>query len=111
MRKTKKDRRKINSPGPQLPYPFRILVMCEAELEPATRQELEKIPGSVVYVCSSSIELLLYLEHQRFELVMVFWEQNPSPDFLAATDFLAAECRGVPVLVTKQPTPNLGVWA
>lgn len=91
--------------------PLRLLSSHSAELKPVTHHELDKIPGSIVYICSRSIELLLYLEHKKFELVMVFSEPNPSPDFLAATDFLAEECRGIPVLVTKQPAANPAVLA
>ena len=84
------------------PYKFRILVMCDGELHPATYSELEQVPGSIIETCHDFLELQLHLEHETFQVVMIFEEDRPSLDCRAAANYLAEAYRGTPVLVTKR---------
>lgn len=98
-----KKSRKTRKPGRGSTQEFKVLAMCGEELDAAVLRELLRIPGCTVQVCHNLIELLLYLEHETFQLVMIFEGENPSPDCQAAAKQLADAYQETAVVVVKQP--------
>lgn len=90
---------KTNIPGVKTIFEYKILLMSTGETTPEILAELGKLPGSIVQVCSSFVELVLYLKHEPFHLVMVIEDESSSQDCNAAIDHLAEAHRGIPVLV------------
>lgn len=61
----------------------RVLLMCEEGFDVAAWREFLKLPGCTIQVCHNYVEFLLYLEHEPYQLAMVFGK-NLSPDFWTA---------------------------
>ncbi|HET7212156.1 MAG TPA: hypothetical protein VFL79_01090 [Terriglobia bacterium] len=90
---------KTNTPDLKAPIEYKILLMSPGETAPEILAELGKLPGSIIRVCSSFVELVLHLEHELFHIVMLIDDENSSQDCNAAIDHLAEAHKGTPVLV------------
>jgi hypothetical protein len=82
---------------------IRVLLMSGDGMETATRWELSRLPGCSVQTCSNYVELLLRLEHEAFQLVIIFEGENSPPGWQEAVKQTAQANNGTPVVVIKQP--------
>lgn len=90
---------KTNIPDLKTPFEYKILLMSTGETAPEILAELGKLPGSIIRVCSSFVELVLHLERELFHIVMLIEGESSSQDCNAAIDHLAEAHKGTPVLV------------
>lgn len=91
-------------PTTQEPFhQLRILIMCEEDSDVAIWREVVRLPGCTVQVCHNYIEFLLYLEHESFELVMIFEGEGASPDYRTAAANLAEVHKDVSFQFIKRP--------
>jgi hypothetical protein len=60
-------------------------------------------PGCKIPTCSGYVELLLYLQHEAFQLVIVFEGENAPPEWRAVVRQAAEAGDGTPVLVFRRP--------
>ncbi|HKT11703.1 MAG TPA: hypothetical protein VJW77_07740 [Terriglobia bacterium] len=90
---------KTHIPDLKTPLEYKILLMSTGESAPEILAELGKLPGSIIQVCSSFVELALCLKQEPFHIVMLVEDEGSSPDCDAAIDHLAEAHKGTPVLV------------
>ena len=80
----------------------RVLLMSQNAADLATCAELLRLPGSRVQMCSNYIELMLYLEHEAFQLVIMFEGDKAPPEWQGVVKQAAEASGGTPVLVFKR---------
>jgi hypothetical protein len=82
---------------------MRVLVMPGDGTAFATCRELSRLPGCSVQTCSSYLELLLRLEHEDFQLVIIFeGEDSPPLEWHDAVQQAAETNKATPVVVIKR---------
>ena len=81
----------------------RVLLMSENDKDLGTCRALVRLPDSQVETCSSYVELMLRLEHEAYELVIIFEGEKSSPGWEAAVSEAAVASKGTPVLFFKRP--------
>jgi hypothetical protein len=79
------------------------LVMSESGGDLGASKELLRLTGYRVQMCSSYIELLLHLEHATYQLVIIFEDNQPSPEWHSVIKQVASSSAGALVLVFKRP--------
>lgn len=93
----------IQRQGGDYSHGIRVLVMCEEKLDAAIWKELLRLPGCAVQVCRNLIELLLFLEHEMFHLVMIFEGDNSSAVSQTTANYLAEAHRETAVFFVRRP--------
>lgn len=94
--------REPGSTGRESSQGVRVLVMSEDGMDLGTSKELLRLPGYRVQTCSSYVEMLLHLEHESFQLVIIFEGKKSSPEWQAEIQQVAETSRGALVLVFKR---------
>lgn len=84
-------------------HQLRILLMCDEDSDVAIWREVVRLPGCTIQVCHNYIEFLLYLEHDSFQLVMIYEGGEPSSDYRNAAANLAEVHRDVSFQFIKRP--------
>jgi len=88
-----------SKPSPML----RLLLMSENSGDFAVCRDRLRLPMCRVQTCSDYFELLLHLQHEAFQLVIIFEGENAPPEWKAAIKQAAAEASGgTPILVFKR---------
>ncbi len=88
--------------NPESSAALKVLLMSENDADLASCRELLRSPGCTVQMCSNYVELLLHLEHEAFQLVIMF-EEEESPSAWQGVIKQAAEAgNGTPVLIFKR---------
>ena len=83
--------------------------MCEDPVEAARWRDLVGSPGCTVKACSNFVELLLYLEHEAFQLVMILEGESPTPGWRVAAEYIAEASQGTPFFVINRNGEAAGV--
>jgi DNA-binding NtrC family response regulator len=81
---------------------LRVLLMSEDNADLETCKELMRSPGCRVQMCSNHDELLLHLEHEAFQLVIMFEAEKVPPEWQGVIKQAAEASGGTPVLVFKR---------
>lgn len=82
--------------------PARILLMAEDAADNVAYAELLRSSGCEAQPCSSYVELLLYLEHETFQLVIIFERKNSENEWHEVIRQIAEIDRGIPVMILNQ---------
>jgi hypothetical protein len=85
-----------SSPG------LRLLLMSENSADLMACKDLLRLPGCRVQTCSNYIELLLHLQHEAFQLVIMFQGENAPPEWQSVVKQAAEASGGTPILVFKR---------
>ena len=80
----------------------KVLLMCEDPVDAGRWCELLSSPGCTVKACSNFLELLLYLEHEDFQLVMILEGETPTPGWRIAAEYIAEATQGTPFFVINR---------
>lgn len=56
-----------------------VLVLADDGRDYGVSKELLRLPGYTVRTCSDYVEMLLYLEHETFQLVIIFESEKSGP--------------------------------
>lgn len=103
-----------NSTGTDTPQFFRVLMMGEDDQGISNWEEGLQLHGCLVQVCRTYLEFMLFLEHEPFNLVVIFDGIANQPESQAAFLYLSEIRKGTPFMVIKPsecggyPTPALG---
>lgn len=79
-----------------------VLVMCEDSAEAERWSKLLTSTGCAVKVCSNFVEMLLYLEHEIFHLVIILEGETHSSSWRTAAEFIAEANQGTPFFVINR---------
>jgi len=82
--------------------PTRVLLMAGPHADSLACARLLKASGCDVQSCSNYIELLLFLEHESFQLVVIFERSNSQEQWPDLVQRIAEAERGIPVMVLNQ---------
>lgn len=82
--------------------PARVLLMAEDPTDNMACTEALESSGCEVRSCSSYIELLLYLEHESFQLVMIFERKNSENQWREFIREVAEIDHGTPVRILNE---------
>ena len=86
----------------------RILLMAESAEDLAACATLLRSSGCEVQECSGYLELLLFLEHGNFQLVMIFERKASENKWLELVKRIAEIDRGIPVMTLSQGRDAVG---
>jgi len=86
----------------------RVLLMTEETADLSACTALLQSSGCDVQPCSSYVELLLYLEHESFQLVIIFERKNAQNNWRELIKRVAEIDRGIPVMTLSQGRDALG---
>jgi hypothetical protein len=76
-----------------------VLLMCADPKLAAWSSDLVSSLGCTVNACSNFIELLLYLKHETFQLVVILEGERPTPGWRTAAEYIAGVSRSTPFFV------------
>ena len=79
-----------------------VLVMCEDSTEGERWTKLLTATGCTVKVCGNFVEMLLYLEHELFHLVIILEGEAHTPSWRTAAEFIAEANQGTPFFVINR---------
>ena len=79
-----------------------LLFMCEDSVEAEKWSKLLTSTGCAVKLCSNFVEMLLYLEHEIFHLVIILEGETHSPSWRTAAEFIAEANQGTPFFVINR---------
>lgn len=82
--------------------PARVLLMAEDPADNMVCMELLQSCGCEAQPCCSYVELLLYLEHETFQMVIIFERANSEDKWHELIRRVAEIDRGIPVLILSQ---------
>lgn len=89
----------------------RVLLMAEDAADLTECTALLQSSGCDVQPCSSYVELLLYLEHESFKLVIIFERKNAQNNWCELIKQVAEIDRGIPVMTLNQDQDALSpIW-
>ena len=86
----------------------RVLLMAEDPADLSACTALLLSSGCEVQPCSGYLELLLYLEHGSFQLVMIFERKDSQNKWHELVKRVAEIDRGIPVMTLSQGRDALG---
>lgn len=86
----------------------RVLLMAENAMDFAACSTLLRSSGCQVQECSGYLELLLFLEHGNFQLVMIFERDVSENKWLELVKRIAEIDRGIPVMTLSQGRDAVG---
>lgn len=81
---------------------LRLLLMSENRADLAACTELFRLPGCRIQTCSNYVELLLHLQHEAFQLVIMFEGESAPPEWEAVIKEAAEASGGTAILVFKR---------
>lgn len=86
-----------------------VLIMCEDSIEAERWTKLLTSTGCAVKVCSNFVEMLLYLEHEPFQLVILLEGETHSPSWRTAAEFIAEANEGTPFFLINRSGEAAGL--
>ena len=86
----------------------RVLLMAEDAADLTACSVLLQSSGCDIQPCSSYVELLLYLEHESFKLVIIFERKNAQNNWRELIKHVAEIDRGIPVMTLNHDRDALG---
>jgi len=94
--------RETRSAGAESSRVLRLLLMSENSADLSACKELLRLPGCRLQTCSNYVELLLYLQHEAFQLVIMFEGENAPPEWQSVVKQAAEASGSTPILVFKR---------
>jgi hypothetical protein len=80
----------------------KVLLMCKDPIDAARWSTLVTSPSCTVTTCSNFLELLLYLEHETFQLVMILEGKTSAPGWRIAAEYIAESAQGTPFFIINR---------
>ncbi len=80
----------------------KVLLMCEDPMKAAWCSDVVSSLGCTVKACSNFIELLLYLKHEAFQLVVILEGERPKPGWRNAAEYIAEISLTTPFFVINR---------
>ena len=100
---TSANERRGTGSGEAKPSPMpRLLLMSEKRGDLAACRDQLRLPMYRVQKCSDYVELLLHLQHEVFQLVIIFEGENTPPEWKTVIKQAAEASGGTPILVFKR---------
>lgn len=79
-----------------------VLIMCDDSTEAEGWTKLLTSTDCAVKVCSNFVEMLLYLEHELFHMVIILEGETHSPSWRTAAEFIAEANQGTPFFIINR---------